>query len=140
MSIVSKYLDEHKEVLLRENPGRNESWLENEHMRKFIGGLLDQISQSDTYTSEYIRKLARCPIFTVVTYQGYNINDIHSTPKNKIRKARIRIVVYMLILMMLWVKTKACTMVKYKRSRSLAFTVSRFLLSITTRLLQSRVL
>jgi hypothetical protein len=37
MSIVSKYLDEHKEVLLRDNPKHNESWLANEHMRKFIG-------------------------------------------------------------------------------------------------------
>jgi hypothetical protein len=37
MSIVSEYFDEHKEVLLRHNTGRNESWLANEHMRKFIG-------------------------------------------------------------------------------------------------------
>jgi hypothetical protein len=37
MSIVSEYFDEHKEVLLSDNPGRNESWLANEHMRKFIG-------------------------------------------------------------------------------------------------------
>jgi hypothetical protein len=37
MSIVFGYLDEHKEVLLRDNPGRNESWLANEHMRKFTG-------------------------------------------------------------------------------------------------------
>jgi hypothetical protein len=37
MSIVSKYLDEHKEVSLRDNPRCNESWLANEHMRKFIG-------------------------------------------------------------------------------------------------------
>jgi hypothetical protein len=36
MSIVSEYFDEHKEVLLRENPDRNESWLANEQMRKFI--------------------------------------------------------------------------------------------------------
>jgi hypothetical protein len=33
ISIVSEYLDEHKEVLLRDNPRRNESWLENKHMR-----------------------------------------------------------------------------------------------------------
>jgi hypothetical protein len=46
MSIVSEYLDEHKEVLLRYNHGRNKSWLANEHMRKFIGWLWDQISQS----------------------------------------------------------------------------------------------
>jgi hypothetical protein len=34
MSIVSEYLDEHKEVLLRDNPGCNESWLANEYMGK----------------------------------------------------------------------------------------------------------
>jgi hypothetical protein len=75
MCIVSEYLDEHKEVLLRDNPGHNESWLANEHMREFIGWLQDRISQSsDTQTSEYQQMLARGPIFTVVTYQGYNIN------------------------------------------------------------------
>jgi hypothetical protein len=75
MSIVSKYLDEHKEVLLRNNPGRNESWLANEHMRKFIDGFPDRISQSsDTQINEYLKKLACDPIFTVVTYQGYDIN------------------------------------------------------------------
>jgi hypothetical protein len=75
MSIVSEDLDEHKEVLLRDNPRRNESWLANKHMRKFIGWLWDQISQSSkTQTSEYLKKMARGPIFTVVTYQGYDIN------------------------------------------------------------------
>jgi hypothetical protein len=48
MSIVSTYLDEHKEMLLRDNPGRNELWLANEHMRKFIGWLQELISRSDT--------------------------------------------------------------------------------------------
>jgi hypothetical protein len=43
MSIVSEYLDEHKEVLLKDNPRRNESWLANEHMRKFIGWIRDRI-------------------------------------------------------------------------------------------------
>jgi hypothetical protein len=62
-------------VLLRDNPGRNESWLANKHMRKFTGRLRDRISQSsDTQTSEYLKKLARGPIFIVVIYQGYDIN------------------------------------------------------------------
>jgi hypothetical protein len=74
MSIVSEHLDEHKEVLLRNNHQRNESWLANEHMRKCSGWLWDQISQSDTHTSENIKKLTCGPIFTVVTYQGYDIN------------------------------------------------------------------
>jgi hypothetical protein len=75
ISIMSKYLDEHKEVLLRDNPGHNESWLANEHMRKFISWLRDRISQSsDTQISVSLKKLAHGTIFTVVTYQGYNIN------------------------------------------------------------------
>jgi hypothetical protein len=44
-------------------------------MRKFIGWLWDRISQSsDTQTSEYLKKLSCDPIFTVVTYQEYDIN------------------------------------------------------------------
>jgi hypothetical protein len=75
MSIVSEYLDVHKEVLLKDNPGRNELWLANEHMRKFTSWLRDWISQSsDTQTREYLKKFACGPIFTIVTNQGYNIN------------------------------------------------------------------
>jgi hypothetical protein len=76
ISVVSEYLDEHKEGLLRDNHGRNESWIANEHMRKFIGWFRDRISHSsDTQTSEYLKKLACGPIFTVVTYQVYDINE-----------------------------------------------------------------
>ena len=74
MSIVSEYFDEHKKLLLRENPGRNEAWLANEHMRKFNVWFQNRISRSDTPTSEYLKKLAQGPISTVVTYQGYDIN------------------------------------------------------------------
>jgi hypothetical protein len=75
MSIVFEYLDEHKEMLLRKNPGRNESWLANEHMKKFIGWIRSWISQSSkTQTSEHLKKLAHGPIFIVVTYQGYDVN------------------------------------------------------------------
>jgi pyridoxine/pyridoxamine 5'-phosphate oxidase len=75
MSIMFEYLDEHKEVLLRDNLGCNELWLANEHMKKFIGWLRDRISHSsDTQTSVSLKKLARGPIFTVVTYQGYDTN------------------------------------------------------------------
>jgi hypothetical protein len=56
MSIVSEYLDEHNEVLLRDNPRRNESGLANEHMRKFTAWLWDRIYQlSDTQKSEYLK-------------------------------------------------------------------------------------
>jgi hypothetical protein len=85
MSIVSEYLDERKELLLRDNPMRNESWLANEHMRKFIGWLRDWISQSsETQTSDYLKKLAHGPIFTVVTYQGYDINGYTFYTKSRV--------------------------------------------------------
>jgi hypothetical protein len=58
MSIVFEYLDEHKEVLLRDNRRCNESWLANEHMRIFIVWLWDPISLSYTPRSEYLKKLA----------------------------------------------------------------------------------
>jgi hypothetical protein len=63
-----------------------------------------------------------------------------STLNNKIRKVHIRIMVYVLILVMLQAKKKTCTMIKYKRSGSLTFTVSRFLFSIAPGLMESRVL
>jgi hypothetical protein len=44
-------------------------------MRKFIGWLREMISELDTPIGEYLQKLARGPIFTVVTYQGYDINE-----------------------------------------------------------------
>jgi hypothetical protein len=66
--------------------------------------------------------------------------DTFSTLNNKIRKAHIRIMVYMLMLMMLQAKTKICNMVKYKRSGSLTFTVLRFLFSVAIELIESRVL
>jgi hypothetical protein len=85
MSIVSEYLDERNELLLRDNPMRNESWLANEHMRKFIGWLQDWISQSsETQTSDYLKKLAHGPIFTVVTYQGYDINGYTFYTKSRV--------------------------------------------------------
>jgi hypothetical protein len=87
MSIVSEYLDEHKEMLLRDNPGRNELWLANEHMRKFIGWLRERISGSDTPISEYLQKLTRDPIFTVVTYQGYDINGYTFYTKRQDKKS-----------------------------------------------------
>jgi Na+-transporting methylmalonyl-CoA/oxaloacetate decarboxylase beta subunit len=66
--------------------------------------------------------------------------DTCSTLNNKIGKAHIKIVVYMLMLMILRAKTKTCNMVKYKRIGSLTLTVSRFLFSVASGLMESRVL
>jgi hypothetical protein len=63
MSIVSEYLDEHKEVLLRDNPGCNESWLANEYMGKkslagsrigFLNRILIQVNNEKVGSLPYI--------------------------------------------------------------------------------------
>jgi hypothetical protein len=57
-------------------------------MRKFIGWLWDRISQSsDTQTSKYLKKLAHGPIFTIVTYQGYDINGYTFYTKQQDKKS-----------------------------------------------------
>jgi hypothetical protein len=56
-------------------------------MRKFIGWLREWISGSDTPISEYLQKLARDPIFTVVTYQGYDINEYTFYTKRQDKKS-----------------------------------------------------
>jgi hypothetical protein len=62
--------------------------ISNEHMRKFTGWLRDRISQSlDTQTSEYLIKLARDPIFTIVTYQGYDISRYMFYTKQQDKKS-----------------------------------------------------
>jgi hypothetical protein len=97
--VVSEYLDEHKEMLLRDNPSRNELWLANEHMIKFIGWLREQISRLDTPISEYLQKLTYGLIFTVVTYQGYDINGYtfyteRQDKKNTYQNSDVRVDAY----------------------------------------------
>jgi hypothetical protein len=133
MSIVSEYLNEHKEVLLRDNSGHNEPCLANEHMRKFIGWLRGRISQSsDTQTSEYLKKLACGPIFNVVTYHGYDINRYtfyteQQDKKSKYQNSDVCVDIYDVT-----GQDKTCTIVKYRRSGSLTFMVSRFLFFVVT--------
>jgi hypothetical protein len=66
--------------------------------------------------------------------------DTRSTPNNKIRKntyqnSSVRVEAFDAT-----GQHKKCTMVNYKRSESLTFTVSRFLFFVATGLMQSRVL
>jgi hypothetical protein len=110
-------------------------------MRKFIGWLRDQISHSsDTQTSEYLKKLARGPIFTVMTYQGYDINEYTFYTEQQDKKSTYQNSVVRVDAYDATGQEKTCTMVKYKRSGSLIFTVSGSLFFVATGLMESRVL
>jgi hypothetical protein len=53
----------------------------------------------DTYTSEYLKKWARDPIFTIVTYQGHDINGYmfyteQQDKKSMYRNSHVRVDTY----------------------------------------------
>ena len=71
---VSPYIDEHKEHLREVNPGRSEIWLAKAHMSGFNNWFRDRIQKSDSRIDDALRNLACGPLFTITSYQGYDIN------------------------------------------------------------------
>ena len=82
MSKVSHYIEEHKKVLRRDNPQWYQSWLAKEHRNKFNILFRDRI---DAFSEKIklLHKLAVRPLFTVVTYQGHEINGYKFYTKTK---------------------------------------------------------
>ena len=56
------------------NPGRSETWLAKAHMRGFNIWFRDRIQKSDSRIDDALRNLACGPLFTITSYQGYDIN------------------------------------------------------------------
>ena len=93
---VSEYIDEHKRILLEQNPERDASWLANEHVRKFNNWFRDRISGSSTLVSNHLAALAMRPNLTVSTYQGYDINGYtfytrHQNEKSSYQNSGVRV-------------------------------------------------
>ena len=89
MTEVAPYVDQHKGVLRQQNPERPDVWIMRQHNRRFNQWLKEQIARSSP--SETLTWLAKGPTFTVVTWQGYDINgytfytqsqDVKSTNQN----------------------------------------------------------
>jgi hypothetical protein len=74
MKDVSPYIAEHMELLAQENPARGQAWLSRAHMTGFNAWFKNQIEMESSSTSKSLRNLSRGPLFTVNTYQGYDIN------------------------------------------------------------------
>ena len=70
---VSIYIDEYKEVLRQVNPERSETWLAKAHMKGFNIWFRDRMRNS-RHCSQSLRKLSRGPLFTITSYQGYDLN------------------------------------------------------------------
>ena len=72
-SLVDPYIEEHKQSLRSEFPGRNETWITREHTKTFSIWLRKKC-QGDKSIPEQLYLLAVQPSWHVLTYQGYEIN------------------------------------------------------------------
>jgi Transposase family tnp2/Domain of unknown function (DUF4218)/Transposase-associated domain/Domain of unknown function (DUF4216) len=72
-SLASRYIDEHKNILRSNNPGKPDSWIRQKHMENFGGWLQTHLDHDDT-VGDQLYWLSRSPSSTIWTYQGYEIN------------------------------------------------------------------
>ena len=74
MEVVEPYALEHKQLIVQQNLGRGEDWVTKKHMKEFNNWFKDHVRASNEADDD-IKKLAAGPIFTVMTYRAYDIND-----------------------------------------------------------------
>ena len=58
---------------MHQNPARGEAWVAKKNMKAFNNWFKDYVAASNVPNDD-IKKLAAGPIFTVMTYQDYDIN------------------------------------------------------------------
>jgi hypothetical protein len=72
--LVAPYIEEHKNIICSQNPGKPDSWIKLEHETTF-GGWLRILLINDDITIEKERcLLAKSPSSIILTFQGYEIN------------------------------------------------------------------
>src|SRR3989337_1089398 len=72
-TLVTPYVDEHKNILCFKHPEQCDDWITCEHIRTF-GSWLQTRLRGDNTVSDELYSLARGPSSTVLTYKGYEIN------------------------------------------------------------------
>ena len=73
MEVVEPYVLKHKQLIVQQNLGRGEGWVAKKHMKEFNNWFKDHVVASNVPNDD-IKKLATGSIFTVMTYQAYDIN------------------------------------------------------------------
>ena len=72
-TLVTPYVDEHKNILCSKHPDQCDDWITCEHIRSF-GSWFRTCLMCDNTVSDELYSLAREPSSTVMTYKGYEIN------------------------------------------------------------------
>jgi hypothetical protein len=71
---VAPYIEEHKNIVRSQNPGKPESWIKLEHETTFSGWLRVLLINDDITIEKELYLLAKSPSLIISTFQGYEIN------------------------------------------------------------------
>jgi hypothetical protein len=71
-SMVTSYIEEHKQIISSENPTKTEAWVRH-HLVNFPSWLSEQVI-SDSMIHPKLTLLAWGPSSTIVKFQDYDIN------------------------------------------------------------------
>jgi hypothetical protein len=71
--LVAPYIQEHKNIVRTNNPGKSDSWIAEHHMETFGSWLRTQLMDDDD-VGEELYLLAKQPSSTILTFKGYEIN------------------------------------------------------------------
>jgi hypothetical protein len=84
-TLVAPYITKHKNIVRSQHLTQSDSWITHKHMATF-GGWLRTHLINNNIVGDQLYLLARSPSSTIFTFQGYEINGIHSTRSPKIKK------------------------------------------------------
>ena len=72
-SLVTPYIEEHKQIISSQNPTKSESWIIRHHLETFPSWLSEHLIGNSTIHPQ-LALLARGPCSTIVKFQAYDIN------------------------------------------------------------------
>jgi hypothetical protein len=73
-TLVAPYIEEHKNIVCSQNPGKPESWIKLEHEKTFGGWLRVLLINDDITVEKELYLLAKSPSSIISTFQRYEIN------------------------------------------------------------------
>ena len=73
-ALVASYMEEHKQMVWSRYPSKSETWITNYHNDMFVTWLQKEI-MGNNEIQEQLAWLARGPANSILTYQGYEINE-----------------------------------------------------------------
>jgi hypothetical protein len=71
---VAPYIEEHKNIVCSQNPGKHDSWIKLEHEMTFGGWLRVLLIDDDITVEKELYLLAKSPSLIISNFQGYEIN------------------------------------------------------------------